>query len=314
MTELDGKAPCQSVCPGAVPRAITAMRRRRRSNLRNEKMSLASRVLSNTSFTNRVARGTSRTGPGGLLHKARLRLKLARYIANGNASVDEDYALRILDCLDGHAPWNCPVCGFVGAFLPFGLPPRREAQCPVCGSLERHRLLIYADHVYGIFDNTERLLHVAPEPFLSELLRHACSGYVSADLMDRNADIRLDIENMTVADGSFDTVLCSHVLEHVDDRKALGEIHRVLAPGGRLIAMVPLADGCTRTYEDPSIRDPRRRELHFGQWDHLRIYGADFRERLSAAGFRVREFTAEGADAVRYRLQMGEKVFVGYKA
>jgi SAM-dependent methyltransferase len=38
------------------------------------------------------------------------------------------------------------------------------------------------------------------------------------------------------------------VLEHVNDTKALQEIHRILKPDSRLIAMVPICEGWDETY------------------------------------------------------------------
>ncbi len=245
-----------------------------------------------------------------LIGKAKQRVRLARFLASRDGNVDTDYVMCILSSLEGRHVHTCPMCGFVGRFQPFGLPPRREARCPGCGALERHRLLAQADQVHGILTRAQALLHFAPEPLLSETLRGTCPEYLSADIADPAADVRLDIEDMDLPDAAFDTVLCCHVLEHVDDRKALAEIRRVLTPGGRLVAMVPLAEGCRMTYEDPTISDPRDREMHFGQHDHLRRYGADFRDRVRAAGFALEEFTAEGEDAIRYGLRLGEKVFI----
>ena len=248
------------------------------------------------------------------LRAAQQAFAIVRLAMTGENGMDRGYALNILRNLGGHHPRHCPVCGHVGRFAPFGMPPRIDALCPSCGALERHRLLAQVDRTEHIFRDSDTLLHIAPEPVIAGVLRHHCPHYVSADLMDPDADIHLDIENMDVPSEAFDTVLCSHVLEHVDDHKALGEIHRVLKPGGQLVAMFPLADGCASTYEDPDIRDAAHRALHFGQGDHVRLYGADVRERLAEPGFAVREYTAEGAEAVRHGLMMGEKVFVCEKA
>jgi predicted SAM-dependent methyltransferase len=89
-------------------------------------------------------------------------------------------------------------------------------------------------------------------------------------------------------------VICNHVLEHVDDRKALTEIMRILAPGGMLVASVPIIEGWDTTYEDVAIKDPEDRALHFGQSDHVRWYGRDFRDRLKAAGFEISELPQRG--------------------
>ncbi|MHB1769839.1 MAG: class I SAM-dependent methyltransferase [Minisyncoccota bacterium] len=41
-------------------------------------------------------------------------------------------------------------------------------------------------------------------------------------------------------DGSFDLILANHFLEHSEDvLKTLEEVHRILAPGGRLVIQVP---------------------------------------------------------------------------
>ena len=53
--------------------------------------------------------------------------------------------------------------------------------------------------------------------------------------------VNSDVERLPFEDASFDKALCSHVLEHVlDDRAVLSEIYRVLREGGRAILAVPL--------------------------------------------------------------------------
>ena len=104
-------------------------------------------------------------------------------------------------------------------------------------------------------------------------------------------------------------MVCSHVLEHVNDRKALRELKRILRPSGTAILMVPIVEGWDTTYEDPSVSSPEGRDLHFGQSDHIRFYGRDFRDRVRDAGFELTEFTAEEPDVSRYGLLRGDKVF-----
>ncbi|MEO0439654.1 MAG: class I SAM-dependent methyltransferase [Pseudomonadota bacterium] len=137
------------------------------------------------------------------------------------------------------------------------------------------------------------------------------ASYHTSSYPDSAADYRLDIHAIDLPDESVDVVICSHILEHVDDRRALSEIARILSPGGQLIAMVPLIEGWDQTYENSDIDDDRTRELHFGQYDHIRYYGRDFRKRLMDGGFDLREFTADGGQSVDNRLMRGEKVFLG---
>jgi len=157
------------------------------------------------------------------------------------------------------------------------------------------------------------ILHFAPEGCLRTYFMERSGNYETADLFMADVDHCEDIEALTFPDEVYDVVVCNHVLEHVDDRKALAEIYRVLRPGGRLIAMVPIVEGWSETYEDPSVTDPAERALHFGRHNHLRYYGADFRSRLTDCGFFLDEYTATGTSAVKYGLNRGEKVFVGHK-
>jgi SAM-dependent methyltransferase len=185
---------------------------------------------------------------------------------------------------------RCPVCGRRSRrFRAFGRAAREGAQCIHCGALERHRLLwLFLERRTDLLAaGPRRLLHVAPERCLEVRLRRALGeGYLTADLVDPEAMLRMDVTDIRFPDGSFDAILCSHVLEHVpDDRRAMRELHRVLRRGGFAIFMVPV--GRERTFEDPSIADPEARRAAFGQEDHVRVYGCDVAERLSGAGFRV---------------------------
>ena len=105
-------------------------------------------------------------------------------------------------------------------------------------------------------------------------------------------------------------MVCCHVLDHVNDQMAQAELHRILRTGALLVAMVPIIEGWETSYENPVITDKQDRLRHFGQFDHVRIYGRDFRDRLKNAGFHIHEHTAYGPDAVKFGLLRGDKVFV----
>jgi SAM-dependent methyltransferase len=190
---------------------------------------------------------------------------------------------------------HCPICGsHVRRFRPAGVVPRPDVVCPICGSYERHRLLwvFLTTRTDLLGPRRKRVLHVAPEPILAaRLQRHPAIEYVSADLHDPSAAVAMDLTRIPFRDGAFDVVLCSHVLEHVpDDRTAMEELRRVLRASGWAILQVPIEG--TTTDEDPAVQDPAERERRFGQRDHVRRYGTDYRERLRRAGFEVRTFAA----------------------
>jgi len=188
----------------------------------------------------------------------------------------------------GNARW-CPVCERSTArFRPCGNPPRAEAQCPHCLSLERHRLAwLFLARRTDLFDGRPRtMLHVAPEFCFEPRLRERIGpGYLTADLSNR-AMVRMDVERIQYPDEWFDVIFCSHVLEHVDDdRRAMREFARVLKRDGWAILLVPIMADVT--YEDASITDPAERRRVFGQEDHVRRYGPDYADRLRETGFRV---------------------------
>ncbi len=207
---------------------------------------------------------------------------------------------------------ECPCCG--GHFK--RMSRRRLAGfggiCPRCRSHPRHRaiaLLLARGDLPG-----RRLLHFAPEPLFDPVFeRLGGLERVTADLY-APADLRLDITDMDLADGSFDLILCSHVLEHVpDDRAAMSELRRVLASGGLALVLTPYRPD-RPTYEDPSITSPLDRMVAFGQQDHVRIYGTDLADRLRAAGFEVEDRTpAQLFDEVtveRFELDAAEHLFL----
>ena len=185
----------------------------------------------------------------------------------------------------------CPVCGRASRkFRPYGLVPRKDAVCVHCNATERHRFLWvfmgkFPDARAGA---SKRFLHMAPEPCLEKRFREFFGDrYVTGDLFDPAANLKMDVTDIPCPDGSFDLIYCGHVLEHVvDDRKAMREFHRVLSDAGCAILTVPISGA--KTIEDPSVRTPEERERMFGQWDHVRSYGLDFKDRLVDAGFSVR--------------------------
>lgn len=188
----------------------------------------------------------------------------------------------------GKGCW-CPVCEkdsrAFGIVLRLG-----DARCIHCHAVERHRFVwLYFSKMTNLFDGTpKRMLHVAPERCFESRLRNSLGeNYITADLLDSRAMVRMDITDIQYPDGYFDVIYCSHVLEHVkDDKKAMRELCRVLRQDGWAILLVPIVGD--RTFEDSSVVDPSERLKVFGQRDHVRRYGADYIDRLREAGFKVK--------------------------
>ena len=184
----------------------------------------------------------------------------------------------------------CPLCaGSYRRFRAAGDPPRENAMCPGCTSLERHRLLWIAlekQWQKGGLRAKDRMLHVAPEPVLAKKFKQRFGQYISIDLDGERAMEAMDVTALAFADRCFDAIVCNHVLEHVpDDRKAIAELYRVLKPGGWGSIQVPMRGDVT--HEDPGVTDPQERYRLYGQDDHVRQYRSDFIDRLCDAGFEV---------------------------
>jgi SAM-dependent methyltransferase len=151
---------------------------------------------------------------------------------------------------------------------------------------------LYLTQKTNLFDGKQKkMLHVAPEPELSRLIQKAAYiDYLSADLFAPDimvkVMVKMDITDIQYPDNTFDVIYCSHVLEHVpDDRKAIREFFRVLKDGGWAIVQVPII--ADTTFEDLTVINPKERERLFGQFDHVRRYGPDYKDRLTEAGFSV---------------------------
>lgn len=189
---------------------------------------------------------------------------------------------------------ECPLCGSRRRkFMPYGyVTSREDALCPRCLALERHRMIwLWITRHTDLLERRPRLLHIAPEVSLMRHLKPLygnSSNYITADLESPLADLHFDVQQIPLSDGSVEVVICNHLLEHVeDDRVALRELHRILCHGGWGILLVPEDRRRATTFEDDSVTDRAERTRLFGQYDHRRVYGRDYDDRLRSAGFRV---------------------------
>jgi len=193
-------------------------------------------------------------------------------------------------------------------FLPYGYGVQRDnVLSPGTLSLERHRLLwLFLKNETTFFTSNIKLLHFAPEQaFLKRFRKLKNIDYTTTDIESPLADVKADICVLPFKDNEFDVILCNHVLEHVkDDKKAMSELYRVMKPGGWGIFQIPQDLKREITFEDDSITDPKERAKIFGQYDHVRIYGRDYFDKLRSVGFKVKE--------VQYQEQLDEKSIEKY--
>lgn len=202
-------------------------------------------------------------------------------------------------------------------FLPYGYQKiRKNVLAPGTFSLERHRLFwIYLKNETDFFSATKKkVLHFAPEQaFYNQFKKIKKLNYTTTDLFSPLADVKADICNLPFKDNEFDYIFCNHVLEHIpDDTKAMSELFRVLAPNGIGIFQIPQDLSREVTFEDHSITDPKERAKIFGQYDHVRVYGRDYFEKLRKNGFDVTavDYTKKLSkeEIEQYRLAQGELI------
>ena len=180
-------------------------------------------------------------------------------------------------------------------FLPYGYVKQREnALSPSTLSLERHRLMwLFLRDNTNFFTATKKIkvLHIAPEQCFLDIFRKQQNlNYITSDLESPIADVKADICDLPFKENEFDVVFCNHVLEHVpNDTKAMQELYRVLKPGGFGIFQIPQDLSKAITFEDNTITDRKERAKVFGQYDHVRVYGRDYFDKLRSIGFKVDE-------------------------
>ncbi|MBR2524220.1 MAG: methyltransferase domain-containing protein [Clostridiales bacterium] len=203
----------------------------------------------------------------------------------------------------------CPCCGFrlrnfhEGEYrqLPEFYEPslfegiRQDVQCPVCDSLPRHRILAMWCGSNKDLLTSKDILYFAPERCMTGWMDRNHIRYKTADLNNPDTDMRLDIQATGLADGSYDVVICNHVLEHVGDyNRALAEVRRILRPGGIFICSFPVSRDVDEVLEDPDAKSEADRLRLYGQSDHVRLFGINADKILEQAGLDVTAI--DGAD------------------
>lgn len=172
---------------------------------------------------------------------------------------------------------------------------RENCLCPYCGARDRVRWFYYVlQNIIDISKVSGRLLHFAPETGIREYIKQNMNiDYYTGDIVAGRAMHVTDITDIQYKDDTFDYVICNHVMEHiVDEEKAVNEIKRVLKMNGKWIFSFPI---CTDipTCEDPTIISPEARLKAYGQCDHVRLYGKDYKSRFENYGLKLQIYSPE---------------------
>lgn len=200
----------------------------------------------------------------------------------------------------------CNICGKrIERFLPARWPGkelfekyhviggggyRDNIYCPVCKSTERRRWQYWIlVHNTDILKKKCSVLHIAPEPEISPKIEtNEQCDYYTGNIVP-GAMYIVDVTNIQFRDNYFDYIIMHHVLEHVENQeKAISELKRVLKPNGEIILSFPI---CTDidTYENPDVHTEKERLREYGQKDHVRLYGKDYKEILKQYGLNIKK-------------------------
>lgn len=169
-------------------------------------------------------------------------------------------------------------------------------------------MLLYLEELNKTeFIRKARILHIAPEGALVKWFsRHSSKEYIKGDFFtDGYAydpdTMHLNLEELPFENGSFDLVFCSHVLEHVINiEKAMAELSRVSDQSVKILLMVPLALNLAKTIEGGAEDSKEFRTEHFGQFDHVRLFGSDFQQWLEFRGWKVQCWSLSKTESEKY--------------
>ena len=170
-----------------------------------------------------------------------------------------------------------------------------EYSCPVCQSSDRDRFIVsFLERLQLPFaSRTEKLkvLQFTPAESIENWLKERCPHieYHSTDLYMESVTFRADIQNMnTIADSSYDIIICSHVLDHVpDDKTAMKEIYRILKSNGICLFLVPVYLDAFEIDEECGLSESENWR-RFGHNDRCRAYSKQgLIDRLTNSGFQV---------------------------
>ncbi len=180
----------------------------------------------------------------------------------------------------------------------------KSGKCPHCGAKPRTRALVHVFEKLKVAGHwpVQNILEIGPSKVnalkLMSTEQIGGASYLAIDLRAAKFHNELtgarsfqamDATQMDLASQSFDVCLCNHVLPFIkEDRKVLGEIFRILRPGGWAILNVPLINGATLTAAQVREQNPALTEDFYTENGTQWYYGEDYLERLNSVGFSAR--------------------------
>jgi len=204
----------------------------------------------------------------------------------------------------------CTVCekktyGYLTGFF-----PKLTITCSYCLSESKQRLISQYLRKYNFTDKT--ILHFAPEDCMIKFINKnkIYNKYILADINPTKEINKVDITDTEFQNNTFDLIICSHVLEHVDEKKAIRELKRIIKINGFILLLFPIIDSWEKTYRNDNIKNDYDRERHFLQHDHLQLFGREIERELSDDNFSLKKITPFGQECVKYGITQGESLFV----
>lgn len=193
-----------------------------------------------------------------------------------------------------------------------GLFPNFELACSSCHSLGRHRhLSIFLESLKLDF---LKIIHFSAEKQIKEIInKKKPYKYLCVNKYPNESEIFCDIENIHFNENYFDIVICSHVLEHVNYEVAISELSKILKKNGIALLMFPIIYQWEETYSNSDIVTKKLRELHFGQFDHLHLFGKDIEKKLIENNFSINKIISYGEDSIKNGIKCGEILYVAKK-
>ncbi len=170
---------------------------------------------------------------------------------------------------------------------------RENAVCPCCGSLDRTRWVYWVLKNYTkILEKECTAIHFAPEKQIQIKLEDSDNcDYYAGDVVRTSNLHKIDVTNIPYADKIADYIIINHVMEHVtDEKRAINELKRILKDDGKIIMSFPISMK-QKTFEDSSIISDEDRVRYYGQKDHVRLYGTDYKERFEQYGLDIKVFS-----------------------